>query len=238
MKLKGLVCSICLALLLPLAALPAGAAVKETDGGIFYRVENGEIIIEGFNDVGSTMKVPEEIDGYPVRHIASYACRGNTVLTEVHLPSTLVSVGEFAFADCTNLRKVILSGGSEIGFSAFRNCSDLKKLSLPDTLVRIDDFAFESCVLLGKVKIPASVTVIGVDAFAGCGRLLLDVSENPMAKEYAHRYAIPTSFTETWEFTVLMASVIALLGGGCLLLVFRLEKKRKFACKKQQKNEG
>lgn len=226
MKHKRLAYCLCLALFLTLFSLPALAAVKETDSGIFYSIENGEVTIEGFNDVGDTMKIPSEIEGMPVRYIASHACRGNTVLTEVRLPSTLISVGEFAFADCPNLRKVTMAGGTEIGFSAFRNCSDLKRVSLPDTLIRIDDFAFESCVVLGKVKIPASVTAIGVDAFAGCSRLFLDVSDNPMAKAYAEQYAVPTSFTDTWEFTLLMAAAVTLLVGGGLLLVLRARKKR------------
>jgi len=218
---------ICLLSLVTLLSLTPSAAVLETNGGIFYTIENGEVTVEGFNNVGSVMKVPSEIDGYPVRYIAPYACRGNTVITEVRLPDTLYTIGAFAFADCSDLRKVTIRGGTEIGLSAFRNCSDLKSLSLPDTLVIIDDYAFESCVVLGKVKIPASVETIGFDAFGGCSALRLDVSDNPMAKAYAEQYAIPTDFTETWEFTLLKTALVTLLLGGLLFLLSFLRKKRK-----------
>lgn len=225
--------SLCLVILLSLflfRPLTPSAAVLETDNGIFYSIENGEVTIEGFNEAGTAMKVPSEIDGYPVRYVASHACRGNTVITELRLPDTLLSIGEFAFADCPSLRKVTINGGTDIAFSAFRNCPDLKSVSLPDTLLVIDDCAFEGCVVLGKIKIPASVESIGVDAFAGCSALRLDVSDNPMAKEYAKRYAIPTDFTETWEFTLLKIAFITVLLGAVIFLPPFLLKKRKKKC--------
>lgn len=101
--------------------LPVGmSAVSETDSGIFYSIENGEITVEGFNYAGNIMDIPETIEGLPVRYIADQACRGNEAIIELRIPSSVVSVGEFAFAECKNLLKVEFSGGTEdIGYSAF-----------------------------------------------------------------------------------------------------------------------
>ena len=201
----------CLLLSQSILALPS-----ETDSGILYSVHDGYVTVEGFNYAGTTMRVPKEIEGLPVKYIAPQACRSNEAIAELYLPETVIEIGEFAFAECENLTKVVMKGAEKIGFSAFARCDKLSSISLPSNLEVIDDSAFEGCTVLGKVKIPKSVTKIGVDAFSGCDRLRFDASENDYAKEYAKQYSIPTSFFETWEFTVIMlaaacAAVFALL---------------------------
>ncbi len=213
---------------LSLIPLGASAEVLETDSGIQYTVENGEVTLQGFNYAGTVMKVPEKIDGMTVKYVAPQACRGNDALTEVVLPSTVVSIGEYAFSECENLRTVKIEGGNSIGRSAFRDCKRLRSLSLPDNLISIDDFAFEGCTLLGKVKIPKSLEKLGTDAFAGCERLRFDLNGNDAAKEHAKKYNIPTSFTDTWEFTViLLVLVTVIIGGGVLVLNNAIKKKMK-----------
>ena len=212
---------------LTVISLPAKAAVAETDSGIFYSIRDNVVTVEGFNQVGTVLEVPAQIEGLPVRYVAPYACRGNTAITEVRLPDSLLSIGEFAFADCPNLLKVTLQGGESIGFSAFRNCRVLATLSLPDTLTVIDDEAFYGCTRLSFARIPASVSIIGVDAFAGCDRLRLDVSDNALAATYAKQYRIPTRFTETPTFTAILILAASLALSVGYLLVRRFFPTRK-----------
>ncbi len=214
-------------LLALLLAVPAGASVLETDEGIFYSVSDGVVTVEGFNAVGTVMDIPAQIHEMPVRHIANQACRGDRILTEVRIPESILTIGEFAFADCPNLIKVTLRGGESIGFSAFRGCGALLSLTLPDTLITIDDYAFDGCLMLGKVKIPASVTAIGVDAFMGCNRLVLNVKDNAYARHYAEQNHIPTGFTSTFAYILLLVALVsALMGGGVWLIGRRLRHNR------------
>ncbi len=210
----------------------SGAAVpevSETDDGIFYSISDGEVTVEGFNAVGTVMNIPETIEGMPVRHIAPFACRGNAALTEVKIPSSVLTVGEYAFAEAKNLVTVRFDSGTEvIEASAFRDCTVLASLTLPDTLKTLGDFAFSGCLMLGKTKIPASLTEIGVDVFTGCERLILLVKDNPTAASYAKQYGIATSFTDTWLFTVLcLCFATALLGAGIFAADRYIRKKRK-----------
>ncbi len=214
-------------LLAVLALLPVGATVKETDSGIFYSVSDGTVTVEGFNAAGTVMRVPAEIDGLPVRYVAERACYGDGVITEVHLPDSIVSIGEFAFSECENLKKVTVGGCESIEYAAFRNSKKLRSVSLPDNLTVIGDEAFYGCARLGRTAIPSSVTKIGVDAFSGCEQLYLDVSENEYAAAYAEANRLPVSFTETFAFTVLMAALVSALVGGALLMALRVIKKRK-----------
>ncbi len=204
-----------------LAVLPlAASSVSETDDGIFYSIENGEVTVEGFNYAGSTMDIPSKIEGLPVKYIADQACRGNSAITELIIPDSVVSVGEYSFAECKNLKKVVFDDGCrEISPSAFERCDSLLSVELPETLEAIGASAFESCIMLRKMTIPASVNKIEEYAFLGCSELRLDVSENPLASEYAKEYSIPTSFTASWTFTVVLTLAIVLVSGGAYFFI-------------------
>ena len=216
-------------LLLILPIFSVSALPSETDSGILYSIENGEVTIEGWGFADSIMKIPETIEGYPVKYVANQACRGNDGIAELYLPSSIVSIGEYAFAECDNLTKVVFKGGESIGLSAFRDCKALLNVTLPKTLTLIDDSAFEGCTMLGKIKIPKSVTTIGFDAFIGCDRVRFDVSENPYAKQYAKQYSIPTSFFDTWEFTVLLMVLICAAVLGMYFVLRHIMRKKKTA---------
>lgn len=207
----------------------ASGAVSETDDGLFYSIENGEVTIEGFNYVGMKMVIPEEIEGLPVKYIAHQACRGNEAIKELKIPASVEKIGEYAFAECKNLSRVSFEdGATEIGYSSFRDCKSLTAVKLPDTLKIIEDCAFSGCILLGKLKIPISVTEIGVDAFIGCSELRLDVGENKIAAEYAERYSIPADFTSSWTYTViLLVLATAVLGAAMFFLDRFIRNKRK-----------
>lgn len=215
------------ALLIFCFPVTVGAEILETDGGILYTVENGSVTVQGFNAAGTVMDIPEKIGGLPVVSIASQACRGDSVITEVRIPRSVTVIGEYAFAECPNLTKVVMKGGVTVGRSAFRDCKALLTLKLPSSLKSIDDLAFEGCTMLGAVKIPKGLEHIGTDAFMGCERLRFELNGNKVAKEHARKYDIPTSFTDTWEFTVLMTVLVSALLGGAIIVVNKIIKNKK-----------
>ena len=214
-----------LALVLTLTAIPSFlplsvSAVSETDSGIFYSVNNGEVTVEGFNYAGTTMDIPGEIEGMPVKYVADQACRGNSAIVELIIPSSVVRVGEYSFAECKNLRTVVFSDGCrELAPSAFEGCDSLVSVELPKTLEVIGASCFGGCLQLRKMTIPASVKDIKEYAFLGCSSLRLDVSQNTIAAEYAKAYSIPTSFTASWTFTVIMAVGVTLLFGAAYFFI-------------------
>ena len=107
---------------------------------------------------------------------------------------------------------------TEIGWSAFGNCTGLTSVSIPNSVKRIDYYAFIGCTGLKSVTIPNSVTNIGGGAFFGCtGLKSVTVDKNnknytsvdgvlfnknkteilkyPSAKD-SSSYVIPSSVTE------------------------------------------
>ena len=60
---------------------------------------------------------------------------------------------------------------TEIGASAFENCSSLVSVTLADSVKNIRDQAFRNCSALTQIQLPDNTVNIGYDAFYGCGSL-------------------------------------------------------------------
>ncbi len=117
--------------------------------GFEYTIVNDTVEITGYVGSETRIAIPTRIDGLPVTAIAPYAFFGQTQLTKVVLPDTLITIGDFAFADCTGL-----TGG----------------LIFPDSITSIGNNAYYRCYgLYGTVKLPASLITIGNEVFDGCG---------------------------------------------------------------------
>jgi hypothetical protein len=223
------ICSAIFVLALLLCCLPTGASgaeIKTTESGIQYSVKRGTVTIEGYSGSSTVMSIPSKIDGLPVTAISAQTCRGDMLITEVRIPKSVATVGEYAFAECPNLTKVVINGAQFIGRSAFRDCKALLTLKLPSNLNTIDDFAFEGCTMLGKVEIPKGLKSIGTDAFMGCERVRFDADSNKYALEYAKSNNIPTGF-DPWTVRVIVIGVTSALLFGAVLLVDKAVKRAK-----------
>ena len=104
--------------------------------------------------------------------VPANALQNKTILTKVKLPSTVVSIGDYAFSNCGNLAEIfpLSTSLTSIGAYAFWKCLSIKsELLFPSSLKTIGSFAFNTCSgLKGSLSIPNSVTSIGSYAFQGC----------------------------------------------------------------------
>ena len=110
-------------------------------------------------------------------------------LKSVTIPSSISSIDEQAFVDCTGELFVnckILTGAfndsdftkvtignsvASIGSEAFYNCDKLESIDIAASVKSIGSWAFYNCGKLESVTIPADVTSIGLYAFNGCSSL-------------------------------------------------------------------
>ena len=93
-------------------------------------------------------------------------------LKKVILPEGVKSIGEFQFADCPALEEVVIPDTvTIIRQGAFMNCSALETMVLPNSLTVIENSAFAECVNLKTISLPASLESIGDLAFMKCGKL-------------------------------------------------------------------
>jgi hypothetical protein len=91
-------------------------------------------------------------------------------LTSVTIPSSVTSIGDFAFGGCTGLTSVnIPNSVTNIGDGAFQN-TGLTSVTIPNSVTNIGDGAFQNTGLT-SVTIPSGVTSIGNSAFEWCSSL-------------------------------------------------------------------
>lgn len=68
---------------------------------------------------------------------------GEYCVTNEFAGKPVTRIGDYAFAGCTGLRKVVIPEGvAEIGMSAFLGCSSLQCVMLPTTVTNIGKYAF------------------------------------------------------------------------------------------------
>ena len=81
----------------------------------------------------------------------------------------LISIGDSAFQNCSNLTSVTIGDSVEsIGYEAFYNCSSLTSVTIGNNVTSIGEKAFLSCRSLTSVIIGDNVTTIGEAAFSCC----------------------------------------------------------------------
>lgn len=106
---------------------------------------------------------------YNVVEIAQYSFTSNSVLQEIILPDSILSIGTGAFQYCTALQSISLPTSlTSISEALFSYCTQLNNVVLPDILTTINDYAFEGCSSLTEIDMPNSVTSIGNGSFYGC----------------------------------------------------------------------
>ena len=93
-------------------------------------------------------------------------------LTNIIIPSSVTSIGDYAFSDCSSLIQITISPSvTSIGDYAFSECVSLMHITIPSSVTSIGDYAFSECVSLTQISIPSSVTSIGDYAFSECTAL-------------------------------------------------------------------
>ena len=105
-----------------------------------------------------------------IKGISNYCFAGSTRIARVSLPASVVSIGSYAFYNCSELYRVDTTDASQleiIGQWAFADCAKLSNTKLScENLTVIDSYAFFGCQMLGGIELPENLERIGTYAFA------------------------------------------------------------------------
>lgn len=122
-----------------------------------YTVSGKSATLIAYQGRSDIVVVPAKLGGMSVTTIADSAFRGSSMI-EVVLPDSVTTIGEFAFADCKELRSITLSSELRtVGASAFKNCSALEEKrsasALADLYTGSDNDSFASLPIIQPVAL-------------------------------------------------------------------------------------
>jgi hypothetical protein len=124
----------------------------------------GSYAFAGCRNVAGSMSIPSSVTS--VGEGAFYQCSG---LNSVSIGSGVTSIAAKTFQGCSSFASITIpSEVTSIGASAFQACTSLAKAYLPDNLTSIGDSAFNQCSSLADITIPDKVTSLGKGVFNGC----------------------------------------------------------------------
>ena len=98
----------------------------------------------------------------------------NKKIEKIILPSTLTTIGQYAFYDCTSLHTVTFEKGSQLKtVDGFSRCTSLTTIEIPASVEKIGEFAFYICTSLQTVTFEkgSKLKTISNGAFAFCWAL-------------------------------------------------------------------
>lgn len=134
----------------------------------------------------ASLVIPATLDGYPVTKISSYAFDGESAITSVSMPNSIVWIGYKAFWGATdtvkspgipavtsgNIASVALSSSLvTIRGYAFASQPRLVTMTLPNTVTTIEPYAFRHDTGLTAINVGTGLTTLGAWAFHDCSSL-------------------------------------------------------------------
>ncbi|WP_294411284.1 leucine-rich repeat domain-containing protein [uncultured Ruminococcus sp.] len=139
----------------------------------------------GFDE--SNMVIPNAINGKRIIGIGEEAFRNCSAITTLEITDGIEYIENGAFADCKNLKNVILPESiKRIGSiensnkkwdinkrtGVFQYCTNLESIILPSIYIKeIRNSTFSGCNSLKKIELPEKITEIGSFAFSHCKSL-------------------------------------------------------------------
>ena len=162
-------------------------------------------ILYGVNSL-QTITIPDN-----VTTIGANAFNG-TGITEITVPSTIIKVGNYAFANCDSLVNIVLNNNA-ISNYMFYDCNALKTVVIPSNINTVGSNAFQNCTSLTDVTFENKT--IGANMFYGCTGLQSITIPPTITKVGAGAFQNCTGLK---EFTLENGLMSDSMFGGCTSL--------------------
>lgn len=125
-------------------------------------------IVQGSYLVDKDVVIPERYNGEKIDVIGNYAFANMTNMESIVWPSSIKTVGEYAFSGCTSLKIINVSYLKDIGKYAFSGCTALEEITLAFNFMTIKEGTFKDCSSLSSVELGLYSTSINSYAFQNC----------------------------------------------------------------------
>ena len=136
---------------------------------------------------------------YRVTSVAQKAFLSNNTIKSFRAGNSVKYIGDYAFGfwdgsgSAKNLEFVWLENVSSIGSYAFAYCTKLKKVYLGKSMLRIESHVFKSCSSLEYIVIPSSINNM-FDCIENCPNLTIICLKEGLDTRYKSQTIYPSSF--------------------------------------------
>ena len=142
-----------------------GTKLTHSGSGLIYVVskKGKEVSLKGVSGKKKTIKVPLTVTlkgiKYKVTAISAGAFKGNKIIQNVTIGSSITKIGDKAFSGCTALKKIVLPASvKSIGKEAFLKCAKLSNITIKTTKLtskKVGKNAFKGISARAVLKVPA-----------------------------------------------------------------------------------
>ena len=147
----------------PQSSIKASKRIYSASNISDFEIDEDGVLIK-YHGNATNVVIPDSVTS-----IGEYAFYGCTSLISITIPGSVTEIDRYAFGGCTSLASIIIPDGvTSIGHSAFSGCTSLKSITIPDSVTDIDRMTFSNCTSLVSITIPDSVTSIRSGAFFSC----------------------------------------------------------------------
>jgi len=106
-------------------------------------------------------------------------------MPEFAIANSVTEIGKSAFENCTALTSVKLPLGIRtVPERLFAGCTGLKTATMTTLVTSIGEEAFYGCTALTELRMPSSIERIGARAFDGCDAVRLFIGQRDMKDFY------------------------------------------------------
>jgi len=225
-ELMKKIIAVVILLLCSVVFFTAGAENTDITYTDFTVTENNRDIIGFKGTENEELIIPETFKGedgvwYRVTEIDLFAFASCSELRSITLPGSITRVGEYAFLNCPNLRRVNIESVSawcNIDFdnqyanplsnrfsSLYLSNEKLTVIDIPEGIKEIKPYAFFGCRSIESVSVPSSVAKIRESAFFDCRSLktitlskgLKSIGRGSFAYCALESLVLPDGFTDT-----------------------------------------
>ena len=144
-------------LMIPVYADESGSCGEN----VTWKLKNGILTITGEGNMAD----------YVDRYFPQWYTNRDEII-EVVIKDGVTSIGDVAFFDCSNLKKVTIANSvTSIGDYAFLQCDSLEVVKMSKNVKSIGDYAFKMCESLLAIQLYDGLQSIGYEAFFNCRSL-------------------------------------------------------------------
>ena len=186
-----------------------GNADFVSEDGVLYDKDKTILYYYPLAKEGEFFEVPST-----VKTIGNFAFSANQNLKRIFMHENVEMIAIYGFMGLTSLESITLNEGlKRMGVASFAMCENLKNVVIPSTVDTVMYGAFSECTALESVVIPASVKFLGSQSFVGCEKLRnvycypTTIPANIASEEEAGDWVDPDDDEELAIFSNFMANL-------------------------------